>query len=218
MKSTDFDKAIMSIDIGVQHLGISVSIIKKYKFVDIIWIDLIDITKFNCDSDCKLGHTKTFCDWLAHIFKREKQFFDLVNVILIERQPPKGFTAIEQLIFYRWRTKAKLIAPRSVQKHFGMTGMKYDERKDYALKLALNNVPKYLHEQLYSYDRQHDIADTILMTLYWCSVQKEKLSVKILEKKQKLAMKKVISGKNFTMQEYFDAFRYIKKGQNNHAI
>jgi hypothetical protein len=47
-------------------------------------------------------------------------FFEMADFILIERQPPMGLTAVEQLIFSRWRDKAILVHPRSMHKYFNI--------------------------------------------------------------------------------------------------
>ena len=201
--------AIMSIDIGIYHLGVSITLVdENFKIEEIIWIDLIDITQFNCPNGCELYHTKTFTDWLEHVFQREYGFFDLVDFILIERQPPVGLTAIEQLIFYRWRDKSILISPNSVHAFFCM-GNDYDKRKELAVRITRNFIPKNLQEQLEWYDRQHDIADSILFTIYWCEKQKQRLLTEHLELKRKKAMSKVVKGLNLTAEEFFDGFRYI---------
>ena len=95
---------VLSVDIGVLHLGISVTTLDEdYNVIDIIWIDLIDITQFKHEygvsrNKCKLYHTKTFCDWLNHTYQENFEFFNMADFILVERQPPMGFVVVEQLI------------------------------------------------------------------------------------------------------------------------
>jgi hypothetical protein len=85
---------LLSIDIGVIHLGLSILAYDKntYKFKDVMGVDCLDITTFphpehipRCN--CKLNHTKTFTDWMEHIFQYYSNLFDNVDHIIIERQP-----------------------------------------------------------------------------------------------------------------------------------
>lgn len=62
-----YEYCVLSIDIGILHLGISVTLLdKEYNKLEIIWIDLIDITEFThkyapSRKECSLHRTKTFC-------------------------------------------------------------------------------------------------------------------------------------------------------------
>lgn len=209
-------KVIMSIDIGLKNLGISVSLIdKNYDLQEIVWINLINITEFDCKTGCNLYHEKTFADWVSHFFAQEMEFLEWADVILIERQPPTGLTAVEQLIFYEFREKAVLIAPNSVHKYFRIGSYDYEQRKVLSERIGRKYLQKGLLEQLYFYHRQHDITDSILFTLFWCHQQKEKLRQEEMVKRQEKMLKRQaealikIQGKKFTMKDYFNGFRYI---------
>lgn len=200
---------ILSIDIGITHLGISVSLVdKEYKLHEIVWINLIDITEFHCQENCKLYHSKTFTDWLSHVFVNEWDFFEWADVILIERQPPQGLTAVEQIIFFYFREKAILISPTSVHAYFGINCFDYERRKVESEKIAVKHLQPNLLEQLYFYERQHDITDSVLFTLFWCSKQRELLEKeRLLERQRKAKIK--VEGKVFTPKDFFEAFKYI---------
>jgi hypothetical protein len=59
----------------------------------------------------ELYHDKIICDYMTHLFKKFKSVFDSVDQILIERQPPTGLVAVEELIMREYRNKSKLISP-----------------------------------------------------------------------------------------------------------
>jgi hypothetical protein len=207
----EYYKAILSIDIGIIHLGITVSLIdESYNIQEVIWVDLIDITQFKCEDDCDLWHQKTFSDWLSHVFKNEYHFFNDVDVILVERQPITGITVVEQLIFYEWRNKAILISPRSMHKFFNIGHLDYDARKVFTENKARQIIKDpVLNQQLNYFDRIHDIGDSICICLFWLNRQKE-----ILEKERK---RKEIMDRNMflikarqtmSIEEWFNHHKY----------
>jgi len=208
---------VMSIDIGVHHLGVSVSLLdEEYKLIEIIWIDLINITEYDrCPNqkDCRLHHTKTFCDWLNHTFQENIGFYDMADFILVERQPPMGFVVIEQLIFSKWREKSILISPNSMHKYFGIGKYDYEKRKEYTDKIARMKITDvHLLEQLGFYHRTHDIADSICIMLYWINKKQEEYSQeqrrkRITERQMYIAK----HGKKLSTEEWFEMHRYIPR-------
>ena len=206
------DKKVLSVDIGIKHLGLSYSLLDRdYKFKKLLWINLIDITIFDCLPDCHLFHTNTLTDRIAHVIHKYHSIFDSADVVLIERQPPQGITALEQIIFSAFREKAVLISPVAVHKYFRMRECDYDTRK----KISVNIASKYISESFgnifKSYSRQHDITDTILFTLYWAHCMGLERENKRLEERRKLAMNKYNKGLGMSMDDFFDRFRYIPK-------
>lgn len=168
---------ILIIDVGVQHLGLVLAKVSKndYNF-DIIDINLINIKEYThnvCPIEkCELFHTKTFSDWMTHVF-REHTAFEEADTILVERQPPLGFVVIEQLIFNRYRNKTHLIHPRNVHSFMNITHLDYENRKVKSILFAKNYISFDLFKQLYSFERAHDISDGICMIAYWCNKQKK---------------------------------------------
>ena len=167
--------SLLCIDIGVVNLGLTAIICEKetYKFIDVVGVDRVDITTFlhpegthRCD--CKLNHTRTFSDWMDHVFEYYKDVFKNVDNIIIERQPPTGFVVVEQLIYSKYRHKCYLVSPNSVHKYLGISKLNYDDRKKYMEELALKYIssPKVREEYL-SFERKHDMADALGIGLYW---------------------------------------------------
>lgn len=208
--SLETDKKVLSIDIGIKHLGLSYSLVDNdYKFKTILWLNLIDITVFDCLPDCKLFHSKTLCDRIAHVIHRYNNIFNSADVILIEQQPPQGITALEQIIFSIYREKAILISPVAVHNYFNMRNFDYETRKKISVKIASKYISENFGSLFDSYPRKHDISDTILFILYWCNnmrLEKERIR---LEKRRKIAMKKYNKGLGMSLNDFFDRFRYI---------
>ena len=111
VEELNFDKVVLCIDVGILNLGVSIGLIdKEFNLKEIAYVDLIDITKYTHEREldgikCKLRHTKSIADWMEHIFHEHLPLFQEADYILVERQPPSGLVAIEQLIYYRWREK-----------------------------------------------------------------------------------------------------------------
>lgn len=86
----------------------------------------------------------------------------MADKILIERQPPSGFTNIEILLHYMFKDKVILISPVSMHTHFGMRHLNYDQRKERTITIA----NKYLETEI-PFERKHDIADALCMIVYF---------------------------------------------------
>lgn len=171
-------KYILSIDIGIKHLAlILVECTDEYIYEDIIWFDLIDITKFqHLDAEskktCHLYHTKTIADWLSHVMYLHSELFDMVDHVLIERQPPQGHTSVEQLLFFKYREKSVLMSPRSIHKFFGWSiTVDYNQRKEKSVEILkyrlCNSTRPWLLNELNRFERQHDISDAFLQVVFF---------------------------------------------------
>ena len=168
---------IISIDIGFEHfaiIGANVSGIldqseQPYKLEDITLCKLINIKNLmlECsDTDCKLKHTLCISDYMAHLFKTYHDFFEKADTILIERQPPQGFVAVQELILFKYREKALLVSPNSMHKHFSMSKVQ-KLRKMFTEKFSkerLQSFPDYINNE-----RKHDMGDAYCLLVYYLS-------------------------------------------------
>jgi len=203
---------VLSIDIGIRHLALVLSdISEKYEFEKIVWFDLVDITKYDCQPDCPFFHTKTFADWIRHFIDKYEWVFAKADRILIERQPPQGLVVVEQLLFGCFREKSILISPNSVHKHFQIGHHDYDNRKKAVVNLTRNYFSREFGQQLDSYDRAHDICDAVLFTLYWAKKEQERVSATALLKKRQESMQRYNEHVGMSLDDFFDTYRYIPK-------
>jgi hypothetical protein len=200
---------VLSIDVGIIHFGITYSLLNQdFTLKDIIWADNIDITKFEhkkCTySECKLYHTKTFYDWIEHIIQENNEYFEDSDMIIIEKQPPMGFVVVEQLIFGKYRNKTTLISPISVHKFFNFIDLDYDMRKEMSIKIGDKYLSKELLDRCKSFDRRHDITDSICMLLYFIN----KKQIEYRKKKRYEMLTRDLSGMNVI--EKLETFRYYR--------
>lgn len=179
----DIYRYIVSVDIGIHHLALTlVETLHDYTLHDLVWFELIDITRFvhldpTSRHTCALSHTRTASDWLAHVFFLYHELFQLADHILIERQPPGGQIAIEQLFFFHFRSKAVLIHPNAVHAFFGWrvetddAEIRYQHRKEKSLQVLqyrLAQTPRtWLRDMLQEFSRQHDIADAYCQIVFF---------------------------------------------------
>jgi hypothetical protein len=204
-------KTVLSIDIGIQHLGLVLSSISDcYAFGEVLWMELVDITLFTCDrAACKLHHDRTFTDWTSHVLEKYREVFTRADYVLIERQPPQGLVVVEQILFGSMRDKSVLISPNSVHKFFGIGQYSYENRKIASVNISKKYIPDSFKLKLQSCDRIHDIADCILFTVFWCEKKKEELEISTLKRRREDAFKKVKSNLGMSLDDFFDMYRYI---------
>ena len=119
--------------------------------------------------ECGLHHSNELCDRLDHVFQ-EETIFDRADIILLERQPPCGHTAVSNLIMTRYRTKSLLVSPCTVHKHFGLSKMTYDQRKDWTTAHVLRHLPELKWPGLADLPRKHDIGDALCQLDWWMSL------------------------------------------------
>ena len=172
-------KRIVSIDVGIQHLGVSETLVTdEYDFMEIVMFEMIDITTCRLPKPCSLHHTPCFSDWIQHIMVEYKEVFDRSDRILIERQPPQGLVAIEQLFYFQYREKALLVHPRVVHTYLMCGYMDYEGRKLVSEKSARMYLSEEQKERFDREERRHDIADSICMMLWWIEQQRKVVKIK----------------------------------------
>jgi hypothetical protein len=167
---------VLSIDVGIHHMAfVLLEVEKDYSQSTVVWFELMDITTFyhldlQSKKQCKLFHSRTLSDWMSHIFSLNTELFDLCETVLIERQPPGGQIAVEQLLFFNYRSKAVLIHPRSVHAFFGWTE-DYEGRKRRSVQIfehALEKNPRtWLKGEFATLRRRHDISDAYTQAIFY---------------------------------------------------
>jgi len=146
---------ILAIDIGYNNMGIVLAECHGTK------INVEYLKKVNLE-DYKYIKSNDIVDLVPLFIDEHKYIFDTADKILIERQPPGGFTNVEVLIHYMYKDRVILISPNSIHSHFGIRHLTYDERK-----VRLTNIATRHLTQEIPYERKHDIADAICMIEYY---------------------------------------------------
>lgn len=147
---------VLAIDIGYHNMGLVLAECGNGPKIDVEFVKKVSL------EDYKYIHTNDIVDLVPLFVDAHKYIFDAADKILIERQPPGGFTNIEVLLNYMFRDKVVLVSPVSMHTHFGMRHLTYEERKERVVEIA----NKYLKNEI-PYDRKHDVADALCMILYY---------------------------------------------------
>ena len=147
---------ILAIDIGYHNMGIVLAESDTGPKIEVEYVKKVNL------EDYKYIKTNDMVDLVPLFVDDHRDIFNAADKILIERQPPGGFTNIEILLHYMFRDKVSLISPVSMHTHFGMRHLDYDQRKERTVSIA----EKYIEGDI-PYDRKHDIADALCMIVYY---------------------------------------------------
>lgn len=198
---------ILSIDIGIINLGMSFhSISNDFQRSTIEEIFLVDITKYICDKKvCLLDHSNHLSDRIAHLFQEYNYYFDSADYILLEKQPICGLISVEQLIYSYYRDKCVLIHPSSMHRFFHIESYDYDGRKDQTIRIASRYMNETTQIKYKSFTRQHDIADSICILVFWKHQQLEKQQVQQRRHRIQESFKVI---HKVDMNDFFEKFKY----------
>ena len=147
---------------------------------------------------------------MEHIFQYYENLFPGVDKILIERQPPMGLVAIEQLIYAKFRDKCELIAPNSMHKFFNIGKYDYSIRKEKVEKIAKRYIIEpALVADLDAFGRQHDISDAICLGIFW--LDKKHAEYTMIQKMAAIRINSRGCPRDMCIDEYLAQFRYVPK-------
>lgn len=148
---------ILGIDIGYHNLALVLAECSKTE------VNIIDCKKVSLE-DYKYIKSNDIVDLVPLMMDEHKYLFNEAHQVVIERQPPGGFTNVECLINYISRPKSILISPNAMHAFFGFGHLDYENRKHGTEKIAF----QYLKDNEYymKLDRKHDIADAVCLILF----------------------------------------------------
>ena len=124
------DMKVLAIDIGYHNMGLVLAEFEDSPKIDVKYMKKVSL------GDYKYIHTNDFVDLIPLFVEDHQDIFDSADKILIERQPPGGFTNIEILLNYMFKEKVLLVSPVSMHVHFGMRHLNYEERKERTVAIA----------------------------------------------------------------------------------
>jgi hypothetical protein len=147
---------VLAIDIGYHNMGLVLADSDAGPKIEVEYVKKVSL------EDYKYLRSNDMVDLVPLFVEDHQDIFNAADKILIERQPPGGFTNIEILLHYMFKDKVSLISPVSMHTHFGMRHLDYDQRKKRTVSIA----EKYIVEEI-PYERKHDIADALCMIVYY---------------------------------------------------
>jgi len=95
---------ILAIDIGYHNMGLVLAESLTGPKIVVEYMKKVSL------EDYKYLKTNDFVDLVPLFVEDHQHLFDAAEKILIERQPPGGFTNIEILLHYMFKDKVKLIS------------------------------------------------------------------------------------------------------------
>lgn len=189
---------IISIDIGIYHLGMTLAKVNdNWTINSIIDVNLINIQELMekcCIHSCHLYHEKCLSDYVSHFIEKYKDTFQSADVILVEQQPPNGLIAIQELIRTYFRNKTIDVSPVSLHSHFGIGTLDYESRKVATEKIAytyLSGFKNYIFQE-----RKHDMADSLCILLFFLYKKHEEYKVNQLHLENQKRYNEVIENLN----------------------
>lgn len=156
---------ITGIDIGLHNMGIVKCKIIDDKLSYVEHFELIDLYKYK--------HIYSETELHMFISNLCEEYYELFNseYILIERQPPGGLIAIQEVLAYIFKDKVHKISPRSVHSKLGLSSYDYDNRKirsERILEEFLTEHKQYGElETFKKLKRKHDISDAFCLIKYF---------------------------------------------------
>jgi len=147
---------VLAIDIGYHNMGLVLAESDAGPKIEVEYVKKVSL------EDYKYLKSNDMVDLVPLFVEDHQEVFNAADKILIERQPPGGFTNIEILLHYMFKDKVSLISPVSMHTHFGMRHLDYDQRKERTVSIA----EKYISGEI-PYERKHDIADALCMIVYY---------------------------------------------------
>ena len=147
---------VLAIDIGYHNMGLVLAESDAGPKIEVEYVKKVSL------EDYKYLKSNDMVDLVPLFVEDHQEVFNAADKILIERQPPGGFTNIEILLHYMFKDKVSLISPVSMHTHFGMRHLDYDQRKERTVSIA----EKYIVGEI-PYERKHDIADALCMIVYY---------------------------------------------------
>ena len=156
---------IVSLDIGLFHMGYTQSECLNFSLRRILKCELINIKKLVYGCNCGLDHSLCISNYMEHFFKSYGSDLDEARYILVEQQPPMGFISIQELIRYKYGRKVVVISPRSMHKHYNIGDLNYEDRKKFTTEYSKNYLQAFPNFK--TLIRKHDMADSFMLLMYF---------------------------------------------------
>lgn len=171
---------IVAIDPGIRNLGWSVYDDVKEQFISFGRYDLLK-------DQPKAKHTK-YPDLVHDFITASKDVFDLADAVVIEVQMVAKFKVIQTAFQCFFWPKSHLISPRSVRCHFNISTGNYAKNKKASVtKIPELDIPVRNKQWFERFDKtkRDDVADAILLGLYYSEKGQHKTTKTTKSKKRK---------------------------------
>lgn len=207
----------IGIDVGIINLAIVKCVVEDFTIIKVLEAHRVNLNELPHKRVprqlCTLEHSNDAYDKIQHFLQEYADLFSDVDQVRIERQPITGLVHVEQLLFGHFRSKAKLISPNSMHKHFNIQHYDYEGRKQ-----QTTNIARPYLSQLsgWNQERVHDMSDALCILLYSLHVEHQHHEETVRQKRieQEFLTRQRQFGPtnyNFTsLNQFFDQFKHQK--------
>jgi hypothetical protein len=205
----------LGIDVGILNLAfvkVSVTDFEIDAVLEACCVNLNELDHRHVPrSQCTLHHSNDVYDKIQHLLQEYPTLFQDVDQVRIERQPLGGLVHVEQLLFGHFRTKAKLISPNAMHKHFQIRHFDYEGRKVQTTRIATPYLATFPHWQR---ERVHDLADALCIILFSLHVEKkahaQKEQTEQIEREWEAKLRRQTEHSPMvgSLTDFFDQFKY----------
>lgn len=153
---------IVAIDVGIKNMGICVYSVVTNSYV--YWNNVSMVEGVYNPSET-VGYVINFIN-------NHKLYFDDMHVLLVERQMRCNMRIVQAVFETLYYGKCKIISPRSVKMHYGLSTRNYAENKRIAVAWVTNELcrlrmPTLVADGFYMRRKKDDMADSLLLLCYF---------------------------------------------------
>lgn len=147
---------IVAVDPGLRNFGYA--IVDNGELVEFDSICIWDMVPKNKRKDYA---------YIAHCLVEKTTFFDNCDVVLIERQMQARMKLIACALRCFFWEKAYMLAPIRVKKHFKISMSDYKKNKNASILCVQKFFNSEQMKKFQKHKKKDDIADAVLMALYY---------------------------------------------------
>ena len=200
----------LSIDVGIINLAIVKARVENFHITNILEARTINLNLLQHNviskENCLLHHSNDIYDKMQHLFQEFNDLFQNIDFVLIERQPITGLVHVEQLLYGKFRSIARLVSPNSMHKWLNIRQYTYEQRKIETTKIAepyLRQCADWMNSE-----RVHDMADSLCILLFVLHTESTNAKIAVEEKIKEKHMTEFKYDGETTIHDFFENFRY----------
>jgi len=169
---------VIAIDVGIKNLGLCIFDFRTSTVVE--WDNVTLVPSGRYIPAQNVQNVRTF-------IHKYKHFFDNAFQVVVERQMRCNMRIIESVIQALYFDICIIISPRAVKMHYNLSTKNYRANKqravDWAKLFVLHNTDVFQDglKQFRDAEKQDDLADALILLLYYLDTYSNQLTASILD-------------------------------------
>lgn len=165
---------VIAIDVGIKNLGLC-----AYDFCtnQVVYWDNVSLTPGGRYVPAQN------VQYVREFIWRHQELFNNCNTLIIERQMRCNMRIIESVFQTLYFDRCRIISPRCVKMHYGLSTRNYRQNKQKAVEWATDFVkanhtvfPAGVVDKYLNGKKQDDLADALLLVMYYLDTYSNQLS------------------------------------------